>query len=442
MNDDRAFERATRDWLEAGSDSTPAATIDAVLLAVRTTPQERDLRIPWRMTALPTPIRLVAAIAIFAVAGFAALSLFKAPAIGPNPTPSPTVLVSPTTTPTSTPAPSPTAPTPGAEFPSGVIPPGTYHSTRFAPVVVVTLPKGWTELYEDAEGLVLTKGTIEIYFTHAAAAVSARELNLLMNGGTGVPSASPGPVTLGSYAGFQAGPGDGGGTIFIDSGLRAWDSAPGSLVWGWVVDMDGRALSIEFTGPADEATAALGEVRAILDTLGQAPAAAVAIPRGLLPAGTYTTTVFAPTVSFTTTGGWINKTETSDRISLYVGDISHQVSIARVVGDPIVYARTNPDYVINSPTATTIAGLAAEQTTFVLSADATVASFYPLSALADSAKEGGDATLELTKPGAAARVITVNVGGTVVVILVQEPIGDASGFDAMVDALLASIAFK
>ncbi len=48
MNDDRAFERATREFLEDGSDRTSAATIDAVLLAVRTTPQERDLRIPWR----------------------------------------------------------------------------------------------------------------------------------------------------------------------------------------------------------------------------------------------------------------------------------------------------------------------------------------------------------------------------------------------------------
>ena len=102
---------------------------------------------------------------------------------------------------------------------------------------------------------------------------------------------------------------------------------------------------------------------------------------------------------------------------------------------------SNPDYVVNSPTPTTVAGLAAEQTTFVLSANADVASFYPLSALADSAKTGGDATLELTKHGTEARIITFEVGGTAVVILVQAPIGDTSGFDAMVEALLASITF-
>ena len=31
---DRTFERAMSEWLESGSDRTPAATIDAVLLAV------------------------------------------------------------------------------------------------------------------------------------------------------------------------------------------------------------------------------------------------------------------------------------------------------------------------------------------------------------------------------------------------------------------------
>ncbi len=430
MNDDRAFERATRDWLEAGSDTTPAATIDAVLLAVRTTPQERDLWIPRRITTLPTQVRLIAAIAIFAVAGFAAVNLFKAPPIGPSPTPSPTVLVSASTPPSATPSASPTPTAFGAAFPSGILSAGTYHSTRFAPIVALTVPEGWTRLYEDAEGLVLTKGKIEIYFTHGAAAVSVDQLAHLAVG-------NPSPVTLGAYAGLSAGPADGGGTIFIDSGLRAWDSAVGSLVWGWLVDVDGRPLSIQLTGPADQATAALADVQAILGTLGQAPAVAARIPHGPLAPGTYTTTVFTPPTTFTTTEGWINQTETVDRINLYVGDKAHQVSIARVVGDPIVYARTNPDYVVGKPTATTIAGLAGEQTSFQLSASAAIQSFYQLSALAETL----DATLELAQRGTDARVITVDVAGTQVVILVQQPIGDASGFDAMVEALLASITF-
>lgn len=107
MNDDQAFERATRAFLEDGSDRTPAAAIDAVLLAVRTTPQERDLRIPWRTAPMPKPMRLVAAIAIIVVVGVAAFSLLRpSPGVDGASTPSPAV--SP-----SAPAPSPsTRPTP------------------------------------------------------------------------------------------------------------------------------------------------------------------------------------------------------------------------------------------------------------------------------------------------------------------------------------------
>lgn len=69
---DQLFERAVRDWLDDGSDRTPLAAIDAVLFAVRTTPQARDLRIPWR-TSMPMTLRLAAGIAIIAVLGVGAL---------------------------------------------------------------------------------------------------------------------------------------------------------------------------------------------------------------------------------------------------------------------------------------------------------------------------------------------------------------------------------
>ena len=106
MNDDRAFERATRALLEDGSDRTPAATIDAVLLAVRTTPQERDLRIPWRTAPMSNPMRLVAAIAVVVVAGVAAFNLFgSSPGVGGLSSPSPTA--PPSATPTTQPSPSP-----------------------------------------------------------------------------------------------------------------------------------------------------------------------------------------------------------------------------------------------------------------------------------------------------------------------------------------------
>jgi hypothetical protein len=87
MSDDRAFERAREAWLEAGSDRPSDHAIDAVLLAVRTTPQERGVRLPW---ILPASFRLAAAAVIaVAVVGALFLNLPGRNEIG-GPTPSPT----------------------------------------------------------------------------------------------------------------------------------------------------------------------------------------------------------------------------------------------------------------------------------------------------------------------------------------------------------------
>ena len=95
MSDDRAFERAMHAWLDAGSDRTPPAAVDAVLLAVRTTPQERDLPIPWRTSPMRTPLRLAAVIAIVAIAGVAAYALLgRVPSTGTTPTPTPSASTS------------------------------------------------------------------------------------------------------------------------------------------------------------------------------------------------------------------------------------------------------------------------------------------------------------------------------------------------------------
>lgn len=64
---DRLFERAVLDWLEDGADRTSPAAIDAVLLAVKTTPQERGLRPPWRFYPMPNYLRAVAPIAVVAI---------------------------------------------------------------------------------------------------------------------------------------------------------------------------------------------------------------------------------------------------------------------------------------------------------------------------------------------------------------------------------------
>jgi hypothetical protein len=115
MNDDRAFERATQEFLDEGSDRASASTIDAVLLAVRTTPQERDLRIPWRTAQMSNPMRLIAALMVIVVASVAAINLFGGSSgVGslPSPSPTPGIVASPSAS-ALTAAPTPSAqPTP------------------------------------------------------------------------------------------------------------------------------------------------------------------------------------------------------------------------------------------------------------------------------------------------------------------------------------------
>lgn len=78
MSDNREFDQAVDRWLDDGSDATPPGVIDAVLLAARTTPQERDLRILWRTSAMRRLAYAATAVAALGV-GVAVLS-----ALGPR----------------------------------------------------------------------------------------------------------------------------------------------------------------------------------------------------------------------------------------------------------------------------------------------------------------------------------------------------------------------
>ena len=71
MTDDRSLERAARSWLENGPTEAPDRAVEAALLRIETTPQERDLRIPWRLPKMTTPARVAAAavIGVLAVGG-------------------------------------------------------------------------------------------------------------------------------------------------------------------------------------------------------------------------------------------------------------------------------------------------------------------------------------------------------------------------------------
>lgn len=61
MTDDRSIERAARSWLETGPTQAPERAVEAALFRIESTPQERDLRVPWRLPKMTTPARLAAA---------------------------------------------------------------------------------------------------------------------------------------------------------------------------------------------------------------------------------------------------------------------------------------------------------------------------------------------------------------------------------------------
>jgi len=106
MTDDRSIERAARSWLEAGPTQAPSRAVEAALLRIETTPQERDLRIPWRFSAMPMPARVaVAAVIGVLFVGGAVFMLGRPgqPAVG-GPGPSPSVSAAPSPTPSPSPA--------------------------------------------------------------------------------------------------------------------------------------------------------------------------------------------------------------------------------------------------------------------------------------------------------------------------------------------------
>ena len=84
MTDDRSLERAARSWLEAGPTQAPDRAVEAALLRIETTPQERDLRIPWRFPPMTTPARVAAAAVIGVLLVGGAFYYFGSPANRPS----------------------------------------------------------------------------------------------------------------------------------------------------------------------------------------------------------------------------------------------------------------------------------------------------------------------------------------------------------------------
>ena len=120
MTDDRSLERAARSWVEAGPRRAPDHVVEAALLRIQTTPQERGLRalrLPWRRQTV-NRFALFGATAAVAVAigvgGFLLMSRSGNPGVGGEPG--------------STPSPGPS----GSQAAVPAIPPGTYATQPMA----------------------------------------------------------------------------------------------------------------------------------------------------------------------------------------------------------------------------------------------------------------------------------------------------------------------
>ncbi len=110
MTDDRSLERAARSWLEVGPTQAPDRAVDAALLLIQTTSQERDLRIPWRLPKMTPTTRLATAAGIgVLVVGVAFFAFGRSNSSVAGPGESPTPSPAPTATPSPTPSASPAA---------------------------------------------------------------------------------------------------------------------------------------------------------------------------------------------------------------------------------------------------------------------------------------------------------------------------------------------
>jgi hypothetical protein len=163
MNDD-AFDQILADWLREGPERGRVEALDRALaatrrtsqrprwrqpflpgfahanthanLAIRTTPQARDLRIPRRTIPMSNALRLVAVLAVIVIAGVAAFNVLRPSAdVGgisaPSPTPTPS---QPSPTPSTQPSPSPYAIDPATWT--------SYTSTRYG--FTIGHPADWT----------------------------------------------------------------------------------------------------------------------------------------------------------------------------------------------------------------------------------------------------------------------------------------------------------
>ena len=295
MNDKSGFDRAVAQWLDDGTDATPPGVIDAVLLAARSTPQERDFRIPWR-TASMTYLRVAAVIAIVAVGGVAALYAFgPGPNVGSGLTPDPTT--QPTLPPTA--SPSQILGAPPSDCVDVWAEGGTYRATVGTLSVEATVPAGWHGIRDQffllnapcglGGPLTLEVAPLSHVYTDACQwrgtsmeATTPAAVTEALAEQEGHETNGPTDVTIGGYPASKfefTFPADidrtrcDDGTLWLTprdpEGLGLANIDPGTTMTVYVVDVDGSAVAVaaRLWPPEDSTPAALAELNAIAASL-------------------------------------------------------------------------------------------------------------------------------------------------------------------------------
>ena len=322
MTDDRSIERAARSWLEIGPTEAPERAVEAALLLIDTTPQERDWHVPWRLPNMTTPARLATAavVGVFVVGGALFVLQPGRSSVGaPGPTPSPTP--TPVTSPSTSPAPSP------ALFPIGPLTAGSHTIQPFVGPgglcvgqagcteagaeddsirITLTVPEGWAGLESsitpsvesysppDGAGLLFGRGGW-LYTVSQVCGGSGPDFPTgpTIPTGTTVDEfvtalvdhpdldvTSPVDVTLGGYSGKylelrapantttdELGPDPSGCNYYFVWEPGIYAQGPNALWRIWVLDVDGvrvvvRADSFPGTTPQVQA-----QLQAIVDTI-------------------------------------------------------------------------------------------------------------------------------------------------------------------------------
>jgi hypothetical protein len=318
MTDDRSLERAARSWLDDGPTEAPDRAVEAALLQIQTTPQERDLRIPWRLPKMTTPARVATAAVIGVLVVGGAIFILGRPGQsgvgGPGPTSTPTE--SPTPIPSATPSPTgpvgegplqagqnmakPFAPPNGNGVCHDPPQPGCSDTARDDTIrFTFTVPDGWASndsgaaITKPATGIVAPTGMGLLFhrggwlYSDPCIKVATQELpdipvgpsvddfaNALANHPL-LDATTPTSISLGGYSGKYVDlqlPSD----ITCTFGYYPW--APSMPALGpshrwhlWILDVEGIRVVVQTADFAGTTVSDLAELQAIVDSIKIAP---------------------------------------------------------------------------------------------------------------------------------------------------------------------------